>query len=79
MIVSHCLVRIGLTVSLIIAISLFSLSLTLQLGGLAQEQKPTISICQEELNETKCNQIEPVCPGTFPGCVGNSSSSSNKP
>ncbi len=45
-----------------------------------QEQKqPAISICQEELNETKCNQIEPVCPETFPGCVGNSTSSSSKP
>ncbi len=45
-----------------------------------QEQKqPAISICQEELNETKCNQIEPVCPETFPGCVGNSTSSSGKP
>ena len=45
-----------------------------------QEQKqPAISVCQEELNETKCKQIEPVCPETFPGCVGNSSSSSGKP
>jgi hypothetical protein len=54
----------------------------LKLSGEEQEQEqPTISICQEELNETKCNQIEPVCPETFPGCVGNSSnsSSSSKP
>jgi hypothetical protein len=50
----------------------------LKVYGEEQEQ-PTISICQEELNETECNQIEPVCPETFPGCVGNSSSSSNKP
>jgi hypothetical protein len=50
----------------------------LKVSGEEQEQ-PTISICQEELNETKCNQIEPVCPETFPGCVGNSSSSSSKP
>jgi hypothetical protein len=56
----------GLTVSLIIAISLMSLSFTPQLVGLAQEQQPAISICQEELNKTKCNQIEPVCPETFP-------------
>ena len=52
----------------------------LKVSGEEQEQEqPTISICQEELNETKCNQIEPVCPETFPGCVGNSSSSSSKP
>ena len=52
----------------------------LKVSGEEQEQKqPAISICQEELNETKCNQIEPVCPETFPGCVGNSSSSSSKP
>ena len=53
----------------------------LEVSGEEQEQQeqPTISICQEELNETKCNQIEPVCPETFPGCVGNSSSSSIKP
>jgi hypothetical protein len=54
----------------------------LEVSGEEQEQEqeqPTISICQEELNETKCNQIEPVCPETFPGCVGNSSSSSSKP
>jgi hypothetical protein len=44
-----------------------------------EQKKPAISICQDELNETKCNQIEPVCPETFPGCVGNSSSSSGKP
>jgi hypothetical protein len=44
-----------------------------------EQERPTISICQEELNETKCNQVEPVCPETFPGCVGNSSSSSSKP
>jgi hypothetical protein len=50
----------------------------LKVSGEEQDQ-PTISICQEELNETKCNQIEPVCPETFPGCVGNSSSSSSKP
>jgi hypothetical protein len=50
----------------------------LKVSGEEQEQEqPTISICQEELNETKCNQIEPVCPETFPGCVGNSSSSSS--
>lgn len=48
-------------------------------GGGQEEEQPTISICQEELNKTKCNQIEPVCPETFPGCVGNSSSSSSKP
>jgi hypothetical protein len=46
--------------------------------GEVQEQ-PAISICQEELNETKCDQIEPVCPETFPGCVGNSSSNGSKP
>jgi hypothetical protein len=52
----------------------------LKVSGEEQEQEqPTISICQEELNETKCNQIVPVCPETFPGCVGNSSSSSSKP
>ncbi len=52
----------------------------LKVSGEEQEQEqPTISICQEELNETKCNQIEPVCPETFPGCVGNSSSNSSKP
>ena len=51
----------------------------LKVSGEEQEQEqPTISICQEELNETKCNQIEPVCPETFPGCVGNSSSNSSK-
>ena len=34
----------------------------LKVSGEEQEQEqPTISICQEELNETKCNQIEPVC------------------
>ena len=45
-----------------------------------QEQKqPAISICQEELNKTKCEQIEPVRPETFPGCVGNSSNSSGIP
>jgi hypothetical protein len=48
-------------------------------GEEQEEEQPIISICQEELNETKCNQIEPVCPETFPGCVGNSSSSSSKP
>jgi hypothetical protein len=52
----------------------------LKVSGEEQEQeRPTISICQEELNETKCNQVEPICPETFPGCVGNSSSSSSKP
>ena len=54
----------------------------LKVSGEEQEQEqeqPTITICQEELNETKCNQIEPVCPETFPGCVGNSSSNSSKP
>jgi hypothetical protein len=54
----------------------------LKVSGEEQEQEqeqPTITICQEELNETKCNQIEPVCPETFPGCVGNSSSSSSIP
>jgi hypothetical protein len=45
-------------------------------GEEQEQERPTISICQEELNETKCNQVEPVCPETFPGCVGNSSSSS---
>ena len=60
---------------LLVELALFNY---LQVYGEEQEQ-PTISICQEELNETKCNQIEPVCPETFPGCVGNSSSSSNKP
>ena len=44
-----------------------------------EQVQPAISICQEKLNETKCNQIEPVCPETFPGCVGNSSSNSSKP
>ena len=39
--------------------------------GKAQLQ-PAISICQEKLNETKCNQIESVCPEIFPGCVGKS-------
>ena len=34
-----------------------------------EQVQPAISICQEKLNETKCNQIEPVCPETFPGCV----------
>ena len=44
-----------------------------------EQVQPAISICQEKLNETECNQIEPVCPETFPGCVGNSSSNSSKP
>lgn len=44
-----------------------------------EQEKPTISVCKENINETKCNQIEPICPETFPGCVGNSSSSSSKP
>jgi hypothetical protein len=60
---------------LLVGLALFNY---LKVYGEEQEQ-PTISICQEELNETKCNQIEPVCPETFPGCVGNSSSSSSKP
>jgi hypothetical protein len=44
-----------------------------------EQVQPAISICQEKLNETECNQIEPVCPETFPGCVGNSSSNRSKP
>ena len=60
---------------LLVGLALFN---CLKVYGEEQEQ-PTISICQEELNETKCNEIEPVCPETFPGCVGNSSSSSSKP
>ena len=60
---------------LLVGLALFNY---LKVYGEEQEQH-TISICQEELNETKCNQIEPVCPETFPGCVGNSSSSSSKP
>ena len=59
---------------LLVGLALFNY---LKVYGEEQEQ-PTISICQEELNETKCNQIEPVCPETFPDCVGNSSSSSSK-
>jgi hypothetical protein len=62
---------------LLVGLALFN---CLKLYGEEQEQEqeqPTISICQEELNETKCNEIEPVCPETFPGCVGNSSSSSS--
>jgi hypothetical protein len=27
-----------------------------------EQEQPAISICQEKLNETKCNQIESVCP-----------------
>jgi hypothetical protein len=62
---------------LLVGLALFNY---LKVYGEEQEQEqPTISICQEELNETKCNEIEPVCPETFPGCVGNSSSSSSKP
>jgi hypothetical protein len=64
---------------LLVGLALFN---CLKVYGEEQEQEqeqPTISICQEELNETKCNEIEPVCPETFPGCVGNSSSSSSKP
>jgi hypothetical protein len=64
---------------LLVGLALFN---CLKVYGEEQEQEqeqPTISICQEELNETKCNEIEPVCPETFPGCVGNSSSSGSKP
>ena len=69
------------TIGILVLTGLASLNY-LEISGEEQEQEqeqPTISICQEELNETKCNQIEPVCPETFPGCVGNSSSSSSKP
>ncbi len=62
---------------LLVALPLFDY---LKVYGEEQEQElPTISICKEGINETKCNQIEPVCPETFPGCVGNSSSNSSKP
>jgi hypothetical protein len=62
---------------LLVGLSLFNY---LKVYGEEQEQQqPTISVCKEDINETKCNQIEPVCPETFPGCVGNSSSNSTKP
>jgi hypothetical protein len=62
---------------LLVGLSLFSY---LKVYGEGQEQEqPTISVCKEGINETKCNQIEPVCPETFPGCVGNSSSNCSKP
>jgi hypothetical protein len=62
---------------LLVGLSLFNY---LKVYGEEQEQQqPTISVCKEDINETKCNQIKPVCPETFPGCVGNSSSNSTKP
>jgi hypothetical protein len=62
---------------LLVGLSLFNY---LKVYGEEQEQQQTtISVCKEDINETKCNQIEPVCPETFPGCVGNSSSNSTKP
>jgi hypothetical protein len=62
---------------LLVGLALFNY---LKVNGEEQEQEqPTISICQEELDEMQCDQIKPVCPETFPGCVGNSSNNSSKP
>ena len=80
LIVKACMIFLS-TIGILVLTGLASFNY-LEVSGEEQEQEqeqPTISICQEELNETKCNQIEPVCPETFPGCVGNSSSSSSKP
>jgi hypothetical protein len=75
-----CLMSIAIIgMLLLVGLSLFSY---LKVYGEEQEkeqEQPTISVCKEGINETKCNQIEPVCPETFPGCVGNSSSNSSKP
>jgi hypothetical protein len=71
---------IGMFIAMIGMLLLVGLALFnyLKVNGQEQEQ-PTISICQEELDETQCDQIKPVCPETFPGCVGNSSNNSSKP
>jgi hypothetical protein len=78
LIVKACMMSLAM-IGMLVLTGLASFSYLKVSGGEQEEEQPTISICQEELNETKCNQIEPVCPETFPGCVGNSSSSSSKP
>ena len=71
---------IGMFIAMIGMLLLVGLALFnyLKVNGQEQEQS-TISICQEEFDETQCDQIKPVCLETFPGCVGNSSNNSSKP